>query len=501
MRIEYLCHASLAIETADARLVTDPWLEGPAYCGQWWLFPKPVDVSRAHDADCVLVTHGREDHLHVPTLDGLRRKERLLYPYTWYGGIAEFARSLGFHRVDEAITGRTYQLSPQTRVTYLANNLDSILVVESGGRVLVDVNNALHWHHPRVIDLFVATLKRRWPRIDAVFCGFGGASHFPNTIHLAGKDDAAVARLREQLFVHGFCRIVAGLEPRVAVPFATDFALLDPEKLWINGVRFRREHIPAYYHEHFASSGARTRILPMYPGDLLEDDRLRPLSPYRAALDHGGLDHLLAIQYGRELEEKSRRHWIDAGDADRLFAEVARNVEERAASLRPELLADLVFTVRVTDVREGGWIHVRFADGRPALERGDGELPDSKLRVEISSRILRYAFSGEWCGDVITSGYGCEIFVADHDAIARHLDSTCVRLLTRHPVASRHARQEPLRAARYVLHNPLTGRWALARRRKRRELQRMYDSELWLSRTQSEICQVCDLPSVDPALA
>jgi hypothetical protein len=501
MRIEYLCHASLAIETADARLVTDPWLEGPAYCGQWWLFPKPVETSGAHDADCVLVTHGREDHLHVPTLDRLGRKERLLSPYTWYGGIGDFARSLGFRRVDEAVTGRAYALGRDTRVTYLANNLDSILVVESGGRVLVNVNDALHCHHPQVIDLFVATLLERWPRIDTVFCGFGAASHFPNTIHVGDKDDAEVGRLREQLFVHNFCRIVAGLKPRVAVPFAADFVLLDPQKLWINRVRFPREEIPAYYEEHFGRDGAAPRIVPMYPGDALEGDELRPLSPYRAQIRDGRLDHLVEIQYQRELEHKRRRDWVDESDAARLVDEIRRNVEERAELLPGDLLARLVFTVRVTDVRDGGWIRVRFDRGRHVLERGDGEAADSRLRVEIPSRILRYSFSGEWCGDAITIGYGCEIHVGDREAIAQGLDTACVRLLTRHPVASRHARREPLRAARYFLHNPLTGRWALARLRRGRELRRMYDSELWLSRSKCEICQVCDLPLLDAALA
>jgi hypothetical protein len=68
-------------------------------------------------------------------------------------------------------------------------------------------------------------------------------------------------------------------------------------------------------------------------------------------------------------------------------------------------------------------------------------------------------------------------------------------------VASRHVRREPLRAARYFLSNPLTGRFAMARLRRGNEPQPMYDSELWLSRTKCEICQVCDLPLLDAALA
>ena len=64
-----------------------------------------------------------------------------------------------------------------------------------------------------------------------------------------------------------------------------------------------------------------------------------------------------------------------------------------------------------------------------------------------------------------------------------------------------HARREPIRGARYQLGNPITGLWALARLRHGRELRSINDSELWLSRTKCEICQVCDLPLLDAALA
>jgi hypothetical protein len=233
----------------------------------------------------------------------------------------------------------------------------------------------------------------------------------------------------------------------------------------------------------------------MYPGDVLDGDELRALSPYRDELSDGGLEHLVPVQYGSELEHKRRVEWLDDGDAASLVEELRRNLADRAPLLSRDQLAELVFTVRITDVRDGGWIDVRFDRGRPVLERADGERADSRLRIETSSRVLRYSFSGEWCGDVITIGYGCEIHVADRDAVARQLDTACVRLLTRHPAASRQARREPLRAARYLASNPLTGRFALARLRQGRELRRLYDGELWLSH------QVRDLPDLRSAAA
>ena len=34
MKVEYVCHACLLIETADLKIVTDPWFNGAAYCNQ-----------------------------------------------------------------------------------------------------------------------------------------------------------------------------------------------------------------------------------------------------------------------------------------------------------------------------------------------------------------------------------------------------------------------------------------------------------------------------------
>jgi hypothetical protein len=53
MRVEYISHACLLIETADLKIVTDPWFNGAAYCGQWHVFPKPVNVDLLNDVDVI----------------------------------------------------------------------------------------------------------------------------------------------------------------------------------------------------------------------------------------------------------------------------------------------------------------------------------------------------------------------------------------------------------------------------------------------------------------
>ena len=79
MRIHYVCHACLLIETGDAKLATDPWFEGPAYCGQWHVFPRPVETQMLDQAQAIIISHAHEDHLHEPTLQRFSKGNRIFY--------------------------------------------------------------------------------------------------------------------------------------------------------------------------------------------------------------------------------------------------------------------------------------------------------------------------------------------------------------------------------------------------------------------------------------
>ena len=286
MDITYVSHACLHVRTSDVTIAFDPWLDGPAFANQWHVFPAPTDRSIVDEAEVIVVSHGHEDHLHAPTLSKLGKDKTLVYPYYWYGETFSYLNGLGFKKAIEARSGKRYALGAQTFITPIVNGQDSILVVEADGQVVVNVNDALHSSDVRLIEHYTRILKTAWPRIDAVFCGFGGASHFPNVYHAPGKDDVAVARLREQLYAHNFCRIVERLAPDVAVPFAADFVLLDSKQRWINETRFPREQIAEYYVRNFPG-GVHSEIVVMYPGDRLVDMRLHASSQYRAlAKDH-----------------------------------------------------------------------------------------------------------------------------------------------------------------------------------------------------------------------
>lgn len=154
----------------------DPWFAGPAYCGQWNVFPRPVNTKALDEADVIIISHGHEDHLHAPSLANLPKSAKIFFPYSLFGGTKEYLEELGFKRLTEAVPYRKYQIIDKTSVTYIPNTHDNILVIESGDEVLVNANDALHSYSRPVIDFYVDLLRERWPRIDLLFCGFGGAS-------------------------------------------------------------------------------------------------------------------------------------------------------------------------------------------------------------------------------------------------------------------------------------------------------------------------------------
>ena len=136
-------NATLIVYDGAPVLATDPWLDGPAYFGSWWLAHEVPDEQReqiAH-APFVWVSHGHPDHLSYPSLEKLRDKTILL-PDHHGGRIRDQLTADGFHV--RVLTDRRWTpLSDRVRVMSIADpNQDGVLLVDIGGVLVVDANDA-----------------------------------------------------------------------------------------------------------------------------------------------------------------------------------------------------------------------------------------------------------------------------------------------------------------------------------------------------------------------
>ncbi len=496
MQVEYISHACLRIDTGDLRIVTDPWWTEPAYCKQWFVFPKPVRTDFTDETDFLLISHGHEDHLHESTLKLFPKTTKVFYPYSFFGGAKEYLESMGFENVEEAVTHRKYNLSPKTSVTFIINSHDSIIVIESDGKVLVNANDALHSYPVKVIDYYLDFIKEKFQTIDILFCGFGGASYFPNTMHVKGKDDFEIALVREQLFAHNFCHITKRLKPKVAVPFAADLCLLAENQKWINTARFPRRKMDEYYQKYFADGDYQTQILTMYSGDKLNFTTLIAESPYRKQLKNGELVHLIDEQYADEIVKKKIHNFIDEADAESLIFEIRGNIEKRMRLFSKEKLKDLHFSIKLSDVKSNKFYNISFTNGNFEISRMDYSQKGCLLTMEMTSEVLRYSIGSDWGADVICIGYGAEINISDDRFVEVDLESVCMNLLACYPTSA-DLRKAPFRTLKFLLLNPPRFTTSIRKLKTFNQESEIFDRKTWLLRSADEIREIYDLPRLE----
>lgn len=496
--IDYICHSCVLVTTSDATLLFDPWLFGPCYKGQWFLFPRPVGAERVLNADHVLLTHGHEDHMHRPSLERIAKSATVWFPYQWRAGIAGYMKHIGFEQVKEAVTMRTHKLGPNTAITYLAYSLESIVIIEADGQVIVNINDALNSNHENVVMMFLRVLKKHWPHIDILISGFSGAGYFPNQVRYPGKDDAEVGRVREQYFAHNLCKYVDRLKPELVMPFAPGFALLEDHNRWVNEVKFDRRRLKDYHEEHIGPLG-NTRYIVAWPGDRVEGLSYVPSSPYHTRLSQGGLYHLLDGTYPDEIREANTVVPFDTSGLDDLMRSTHHWMNSNAKLYDEAVLLDARFAIVFTDVEDLVW-NVDRIDGDFRITVSEAPLPDRRVVISTRASMLAYSLSRMWGGDALTSGYALVVRMFDLDALEKNLDIVCVRLLTRYPIMREDILRQPVRAAKYFLTNPVIASLHVKQKIGLKPYVNRYpynERDHWIATTKCELCQVCRIPVVD----
>jgi hypothetical protein len=499
MKITYISHAALLIEVDGLKIITDPWLKGSAYCNQWFLFPKAYGIEQTFDADFVLYSHGHEDHLHPESLKLINKKAKIFYPYSWYDGTKPFFDEMGFKNVTEAINEKTYKIDKDTSITYFSNNLDNIVVIEHKNKVIVNVNDAFTSAPEAIRRGIISKIKMKWTDIDYVFSTYGGASYFPNCIKFSGKDDMEIGKTRELFFLNNFCDFVKELNPLFAIPFASDFVLLDDNQHWINEVKFPRNKIKEYYKTYTANS-TLVEILEMYPGDYLDKGKFVKCSAYHQKVRPEGLMYLVKEEYAAEIEQRKHNIKLTDAQAKDVLDKLKKHVLEKLYIIPSEKRKEIKFALQLTDYSDSKYFNIDLKGATPAVYMTDVFEKDNILLMKLRSTTLLFSIGEEWGGDAIIIGYGCMVEIYDINTIKEDLSSLAVRLLTNYPNTKEYLKRAPFRAMKYLMTDSLKRNSLLSSvlPGKSEKIKfsdpRLGDHSLWLSKTKCEICKACNLP-------
>ena len=326
LKITFIGHASILIESNNLRILSDPWWAGPCFGAQWWLYPKPyLSPIRENRIDYIYISHGHNDHFHPGTLAGLSRSSKVLV--SSHLDLAAPIRQLGFP-VLEVSRDQEMELDNGVKCRIMpTHNDDTLMATSDGHETCINLNDALHAAPETVQNHFVSLLKRLYPWLDYVFCGYGKASHFPDCYFIANKDGPATAARRQRYFNGSWARIVHGLQPKFAFPFAADVVLLENELFPLNEAVHNSERPTDHFLKAYGRSS--TQVIDIAPGFVIEDGVIRQHQVRQAVSNE-----LLQSEYKAEIEKANYYGRVEPEEVRELTELVKQNVDLCSAYLR-----------------------------------------------------------------------------------------------------------------------------------------------------------------------
>ncbi|NMP23330.1 Rieske 2Fe-2S domain-containing protein [Sulfobacillus harzensis] len=229
MRITYLGHAGLFLETENGSILCDPWFN-PAYFGSWWPFPANdhIDLERIAHPTYLYISHLHQDHYDAEFLrEVVDKSTTVLLPNYPVTALKEALMGLGFTDFRTLPDGEVTPLQGRLKVAIWPLTApadgplgDSYLFVDDGETKLVNLNDA----RPRNLD----DVRDLGP-IDVLFLQFSGAIWYPMVYDVDDETMAQLGRSKRQSEMHRAETFIRMVDARHVFPSAGPPCFLDED--------------------------------------------------------------------------------------------------------------------------------------------------------------------------------------------------------------------------------------------------------------------------------
>ncbi|HLX30055.1 MAG TPA: MBL fold metallo-hydrolase [Casimicrobiaceae bacterium] len=429
MRITFIGHASLLVEAGGLCVLSDPWWRGPCFGAQWWLHPAPfLEALEGRRIDYLYISHGHHDHFHSGTLATFPRDTKVLMAK---GSTAAPAVSqMGFDVV-EVGADEAFPLGANVTCRIMeTQGGDTLCAIAEGDEICVNLNDSLHAASDEVQDRFIGRLASLYPVIDYLFCGYGVASHFPNCYVIPGKNREQTAIRRQRYFNRRWARVVEGLKPRFAFPFAADVVFLEDDLCWVN----RPTHDNERPTEAFAALSPRSEVstFDIAPGFTID----------RGHVVHRNLrtplsDERLLAMLG-EAHRRANRYGSADDDAVREICALLERSRDLASGYLRSYDGRYRFLIRLRNARCA--IAIDKRDGPPSVTMIDAPsekaaLDDFDLVYTTRAAYLRRALTEPFGNEILFVGSGGIFQYRERPLSGQQMNRELIHLLTRreHP--------------------------------------------------------------------
>lgn len=230
MRVTYLGHAGLFVETAGGSVLCDPWFN-PAFFGSWFVFPRndqlPAELmARLARPDYLYVSHLHDDHLDRSFLRAhVDKATTVLLPDFPLAELETELRDLGFTHFVSTVNGCPVELDglevticTETAIADGPGGDSALVVADRSGRVL-NQNDC----RPNDLDAILAGGP-----IDAHFLQFSGAIWYPIVYEEPAEVLDQLGRAKRESQLRRAVRYARNVGARAVFPSAGPPAFLDP---------------------------------------------------------------------------------------------------------------------------------------------------------------------------------------------------------------------------------------------------------------------------------
>jgi CMP-N-acetylneuraminate monooxygenase len=402
LTIQLHSHACLEISYDGFTLLTDPWLDGPAFLGAWAPYPPPDASGADLKPDAILITHEHSDHFHEETLQRLDKGTPVYVPDFPNERLPRRLTALGFRSVRRLRFGERARIRKNWHVTaFEAASYwnDAFLLVDVDGFRIFDINDAG----------VNARIARMVGAVDVLAVQFSaGASGYPWTwAHLSDDQKVDISAracagklqlVREATRVYGASAVL---------PFASHFTLWHPTHRRFAEL-MKRNRLSDVRH---ALADTDTDVIDLLPGDVWDvgrgvirrvwDDPNEPFEPGRLSeyLDRAISAQAFAAAHPTD-ESLSREELV-------AYVLGLNRVPEIALCEDVTVCIDGTPTTPTTGTTGGGCVDVSFAiaGGRLTLLSSPPDPPNLRITVplEVLTAVVRAnlswdeAFIGYWC--------------------------------------------------------------------------------------------------------
>lgn len=298
-RIEWVNHASFVFEYGDLRLISDPWLTGPAFNYGWRLLSPGVF---SHDDFAGLThvwfSHQHPDHFSPRDIRAIpqdvRQRLSVLYQQTRDKKIVRFCQGLRFREATELADGVWTSIASAVQVMCGKwDDRDSWLAIRTPDVTILNLNDCYVYEAEQA-----RSIARRVGHVDVLMTQFSYANWAGN------PEDEERHRAEAGLKFQEIQLQVEAIKPEAVIPFASFVWFSHDENFYHNAQMNRVADIAAWIEGELGCAA-----VVLYPGQRWNVGETidwrqaaeRYNADFDAVLRNGPADHVRSVEPSRLL--------------------------------------------------------------------------------------------------------------------------------------------------------------------------------------------------------